>query len=161
MLGARNSPSGGGGGVWTSGAGKGMCGVGRHSCQYLLLPQHCHSCHHPQPPHSLLDLSPENFYHLSWETCSCSDWHVAARCPGLWTLSWLYSSHWGWHGPCQRPHHLRPCCHTGRKNSWKANRNLGSSASSQQASPGSWGGWGHMTGCKSSHACRGCRTGAG
>lgn len=70
--------------------------------------------------------------HLPSETCSCSDWRVAARCPGLWPLSWLYSLHWGWHEPCQHPRHLRPCCHTGRKNSWKANRNLGKERSSSE-----------------------------
>lgn len=63
--GARSTPSGGGGGVWTSGAGKGMCGAGPYSCHRLLLPQRCYSCHHPQLPHSLPDLSPEKFYHLS------------------------------------------------------------------------------------------------
>lgn len=70
--------------------------------------------------------------HSPWETCFCSDWHVVARCPGLWTLSWLYSSRWGWHVPCQHPRHLRPCCHRGRKSSWKANRNLGKKKSSSQ-----------------------------
>lgn len=74
--------------------------------------------------------------HLPWETCFCSDWHVAARCPGLWTLSWLYSSHWGWHVPCQHPHHLRPCCHRGRKSSWKADRNLGKERWSSQRKAG-------------------------
>ena len=48
-----------------------------------------------------------------------------------------------------------------RSSSWSAVPYLGSSASSRQACHGSWGGWGHRTGCRSSRACRGCRTGAG
>lgn len=74
--------------------------------------------------------------HLLWETCSCSDWHVAVRCPGLWTLNWLCSSHWGWHVPCRHPRRLRPCCRMGRKNSWKADRNLGKERSSRQRDEG-------------------------
>lgn len=65
VLGAMSSPSGGGGGVWTSGAGTERCGAGLHFYHRLLLLRCCYSCHHPQPPHSLPDLSPEKFYHLS------------------------------------------------------------------------------------------------
>lgn len=65
VLGAVSTPSGGGGGAWTSGAGKERCGAGLHSCHRHLLLRCCYSCHHPQPPHSLPDLSPEKFYHLS------------------------------------------------------------------------------------------------
>lgn len=65
VLGAASTPSGGGGGVWTSGAGKERCGAGLHSYHRHLLLRCCYSCHHPQPPHSLPDLSPEKFYHLS------------------------------------------------------------------------------------------------
>lgn len=65
VLGAVSTPSGGGGGVWTSGAEKGRFGAGQHSFHPRLLPRRCYSCHHPQPPHSLPDLSPEKFYHLS------------------------------------------------------------------------------------------------
>lgn len=65
VLGAASTPGGGDGGVWTSGAEKGRCGAGQHSFHPRLLPRRCYSCHHPQPPHSLPDLSPEKFYHLS------------------------------------------------------------------------------------------------
>lgn len=65
VLGATSTPSGGGGGVWTSGAEKGRCGADLHSFLPRLLPRRCYSCHHPQQPHNLPDLSPEMFYQLS------------------------------------------------------------------------------------------------
>lgn len=60
-----------------------------------------------------------------WVICSCSGWRAAAGCPGPWTLSWIYSSRWGWLGTCHCHHCRTLCSHMERRNSWRVGMILG------------------------------------